>query len=244
MAGITVTPLADYDYDVIVSTSDVPGTGTDGDVFVTIEGTMGSTGEIQLSKDNAFERAGVDVFPVSCKDLGEVKKLTLRLTDDDGIHSLWHVANMDMLHKKSGMQSRFAINDWVRINTPVTVQADPARDVYLPYQVTVITSDNADASFDGEVSLTLKGDGGITAYKTLLGKRASDPSVFQFGSKNQFTIRAADVGKLASVMVDLNATGNNSSWRPKQVGPFSTERPSALLHIWGYLLLSFLPHFT
>jgi hypothetical protein len=35
-------------------------------------------------------------------------------------------------------------------------------------------------------------------------------------------IRAADIGSLSSVLVDLNATGNNSSWRPKQVEVLNT----------------------
>lgn len=39
----------------------------------------------------------------------------------------------------------------------------------------------------------------------------------QFGQFNEFGIKAADVGPIASVSISLDAVGNMSSWRPKQV---------------------------
>jgi hypothetical protein len=41
----------------------------------------------------------------------------------------------------------------------------------------VYTSDSSDASFDGEVSLTLKGESGQTSYKALLAQ--GGPGVFE-----------------------------------------------------------------
>ena len=99
---------------------------------------------------------------------------------DNGAHSQWHVASIDVLHKRSGKQTSFPYRDWIQIDTPITIEAaGAAKDVYQPYQVTVYTSDNTDASFDGDVSLVLKGENGTLSYNTLLGKGSADNAVFQ-----------------------------------------------------------------
>jgi len=95
--------------------------------------------------------------------------------DDNGAHSQWHVTSVEVLHKSSGKQTSFPCGDWIQINSPVTLAASgAAKDVYQPYTVTVHTSDAADASFDGDVSLTLKGENGATSYSMPLGKGSSD----------------------------------------------------------------------
>jgi hypothetical protein len=48
-------------------------------VYVTLTGSLGSSGELQLSQDNAFERAGRDIFSFSLKDLGELQSAQIRL---------------------------------------------------------------------------------------------------------------------------------------------------------------------
>ena len=86
-----------------------------------------------------------------------------------------------MLHKRSGYQTSFPYGDWIQIDSdPVEISASGRpTNVYQPYEVTVYTSDNTDASFDGKVSITLKGQNGATSYSTLLGQGSSDTGVFQ-----------------------------------------------------------------
>ena len=91
------------------------------------------------------------------------------------------MASISVLHKRSGTQTSFPYGDWIQIDSdPVKIVASgKPTNVYQPYKVTVYTSDNTDASFDGKVNITLKGQNGATSYSTLLGQGSSDTGVFQ-----------------------------------------------------------------
>ena len=113
---------------------------------------------------------------------------------DNGIHSQWHVASVDVLHKRSGKQTSFPIGAWIQADTPITVAAaGAARDVYQPYLITVLTSENTDASFDGDINLVLEGKNGATSYSTLLGRGNSSSGVFQVGVSTHLDRGRCDV---------------------------------------------------
>lgn len=62
-------------YKVSVVTADLPGSGTDANVFITIFGENGTSSERKLdSSENNFERGHTDVFQLQCVDLGELKR--------------------------------------------------------------------------------------------------------------------------------------------------------------------------
>lgn len=67
-------------YSVKVLTGNLPGAGTDADVFITIFGKNGDSGERVLdnAQDN-FERGRTDVFSVEAVDLGELERYLSRL---------------------------------------------------------------------------------------------------------------------------------------------------------------------
>lgn len=71
--------------------------------------------------------------------------------------------------------------DWIQIDSvPVEIRAEGAPvNVYQPYEIKIHTSENTDASFDGNVSIMLKGENGATTYSTLLGRGGSDTGIFQ-----------------------------------------------------------------
>uniref|UniRef100_A0A1I8I840 PLAT domain-containing protein n=1 Tax=Macrostomum lignano TaxID=282301 RepID=A0A1I8I840_9PLAT len=72
-------PTAEMSYNVSVKTGDVAGAGTDANVFLTIFGKNGETGERQLrasdSALNKFERNRIDMFKIESPDIGEVTML-------------------------------------------------------------------------------------------------------------------------------------------------------------------------
>ena len=122
----------------------------------------------------------------------------LSQADDNGAHSQWHVTSVDVLHKRSGKQTSFPYGDWIQINSPVTLTAaGAAKDVYQPYTITVYTSEVSDASFDGDVSLTLKGENGVTSYSMPLGRGSSDKGgVFQV-RKNSIGENTFDTARIS-----------------------------------------------
>jgi hypothetical protein len=79
-------------YEVDVHTSDKWGSGTDANVFCTIYGDKGDTGERELAHSethkNKFERKQVDRFKIDCADLGNIFKLKIR-HDNAGLSADW-----------------------------------------------------------------------------------------------------------------------------------------------------------
>jgi hypothetical protein len=66
----------EHSYEVTVHTSDLRGSGTDANVSIVVYGDKGDSGERKLDNSaNNFERAAVDVFHFTCKDLGVVDRI-------------------------------------------------------------------------------------------------------------------------------------------------------------------------
>ena len=81
-------------YRLRVFTSDIKHAGTDSKCYVTMVGTTGDTGEIQLQSSltnrDKFERGREDVFEHECVDLGELRKLVVR-SDGAKLGAAWHL---------------------------------------------------------------------------------------------------------------------------------------------------------
>uniref|UniRef100_A0A8C4R1V7 PLAT domain-containing protein n=1 Tax=Eptatretus burgeri TaxID=7764 RepID=A0A8C4R1V7_EPTBU len=75
-------PLQTLTYKVCVYTGDVRGAGTDANVFLTIYGDQGDTGERKLSKSetntNKFEKGKEDRFSFEAIDIGNLYKINIR----------------------------------------------------------------------------------------------------------------------------------------------------------------------
>ena len=65
--------LAPVKYEVVVTTGDVKGAGTNANVFLTIFGSNGNTGKRPLTKAfrDLFEKNQTDKFQIEALDLGE-----------------------------------------------------------------------------------------------------------------------------------------------------------------------------
>lgn len=61
------------------------------------------------------------------------QKLVLRLADSSGggVHSQWHVASVDVLHKRSGWCTPFTFDEWLQVDSSTTRdKPQAARNVY------------------------------------------------------------------------------------------------------------------
>ncbi|CAF4587849.1 unnamed protein product [Rotaria sp. Silwood1] len=86
-------------YIVDVYTGDKFACGTDANVFCTIYGDKGDTGERELSHSethtNKFERKHMDRFKIECADLGNIFKLKIR-HDNSGISADWLLSKVEV----------------------------------------------------------------------------------------------------------------------------------------------------
>lgn len=87
-------------YTVDVHTGDQSGSGTNANVFCTIFGDRGDTGERALTHSEThrdkFERKHVDRFKIDCADLGNIYKLKIR-HDNAGILPDWFLGKVEVI---------------------------------------------------------------------------------------------------------------------------------------------------
>lgn len=99
-------------YRVIVKTGDQRGAGTDSNVFLTIYGSKGDSGERPLDTSaNNFERAMTDTFLIKAPDLGEIDRIKIR-SDGSGLGASWFLQQVDVLSSVTNTSYHFPFNNW------------------------------------------------------------------------------------------------------------------------------------
>ncbi|KAL1253398.1 hypothetical protein QQF64_018091 [Cirrhinus molitorella] len=104
-----------HTYTVTVNTGDVYGAGTDANVFITLYGDMGDTGERKLSKSensNKFERGSVDTFTLEAVDLGQVFKIRVR-HDNSMLSADWYLDQVEVVDQDTEEVFLFLCERWL-----------------------------------------------------------------------------------------------------------------------------------
>ncbi|XP_070844973.1 lipoxygenase homology domain-containing protein 1 [Chaetodon trifascialis] len=108
--------LETHTYKVSVMTGDVYGAGTDANVFLTIYGDLGDTGERKLSKSetngNKFERGSVDKFTIEAVDLGQVFKIKIR-HDNSMLSADWCLDQVEVVDEDTEEVFLFLCERWL-----------------------------------------------------------------------------------------------------------------------------------
>lgn len=95
-----VDALAVHNYKVHIFTGDIRSAGTDANVFITLIGENGDSGERQLSVSEThrdkFERGQEDVFSIEAVELGYIRKVVIR-HDDSNLNSDWFLDKVEVL---------------------------------------------------------------------------------------------------------------------------------------------------
>ncbi|XP_051267644.1 lipoxygenase homology domain-containing protein 1 [Dicentrarchus labrax] len=108
--------LETHTYKVSVMTGDVYGAGTDANVFLTIYGDLGDTGERKLSKSetnsNKFERGSVDKFTIEAVDLGQVFRIKIR-HDNSLVSADWYLDQVEVVDEDTEEVFLFLCERWL-----------------------------------------------------------------------------------------------------------------------------------
>ncbi|KAM6931491.1 lipoxygenase homology domain-containing protein 1 [Xenentodon cancila] len=109
-------PLEIHSYKVSVRTGDMYKAGTDTNVFLTIYGDLGDTGERKLAKSetskNKFERGQVDKFTIEAVDLGQVFKIRIR-HDNSMVGADWYLDQVEVLDVETEEVYMFLCERWL-----------------------------------------------------------------------------------------------------------------------------------
>ncbi|XP_049618566.1 lipoxygenase homology domain-containing protein 1 isoform X3 [Syngnathus scovelli] len=108
--------LETHQYQVSVRTGDMYKAGTDANVFLTIYGDLGDTGERKLSRSdnnrNKFERGEVDKFTIEAVDLGQVFKIRIR-HDNSMMGADWYLDQVEVLDVDTEEVYMFLCERWL-----------------------------------------------------------------------------------------------------------------------------------
>ena len=103
-------------YVVRVFTGDVSGAGTDSNVYLTLYGVDGDTGERWLrtseTNRNKFERKQEDVFTIEAADLGKLEKLKVR-HDNSGLGADWFLDHFEVDNELAQTHTVFCCGRWL-----------------------------------------------------------------------------------------------------------------------------------
>lgn len=109
-----IRDLQPVQYLVEVVTADVSHAGTDANVFITLYGANGDTGQRQLTKKfvNLFERGHTDDFKIEALDLGQLTRLRIE-HDNKGFGAGWMLDKVDVTNLTTQEKVTFACGQWL-----------------------------------------------------------------------------------------------------------------------------------
>ncbi|RMC16365.1 hypothetical protein DUI87_06692 [Hirundo rustica rustica] len=187
-------------YTVKVKTGDKKNAGTDANVFIILYGSKDDTGFVGYSLSSLHHRYSTGWFlewvEIDAPSLGQCLKFPcgrwLDKSEDDGA--------VERIIFPAELQ---------------TVEYTP----FVPYEITVYTSDIFGAGTDADVFIVLYGSDGIcTQQKSLCLNKREQRMYFERNSVNQFIVELEDVGDIIEkIRIGHKGGGLNSGWHLDRV---------------------------
>ncbi|XP_042603774.1 lipoxygenase homology domain-containing protein 1-like [Cyprinus carpio] len=109
--------LVPVKYELIVITGDEKGAGTDANVFITIFGSNGDSGQRQLTKkfQNLFERGQTNRFILELLDLGDLLRMHVE-HDNSGLSPGWLLSRIEITNTANAVTTVFICGKWLDKN--------------------------------------------------------------------------------------------------------------------------------
>jgi hypothetical protein len=206
---------APADYVIGVRTRGERNSGTDANVFITVDGSTGSLTDIQLkdslSHMDKFERASIDWFIFSLpQPLGDVKRVSLR-SDNSGMFSAWSPESVVIFNRKHGTESVWTCDGSLNKQRPVAElrrAASDSTDAVPSNYLFSIRLGSSSVPAKAVVSLTLSGSS--RTEKVALTESILNRDRFLKESADAFFVStAASIGTLTSVLLEVDSSGKD-----------------------------------
>uniref|UniRef100_A0AAY4CCW5 PLAT domain-containing protein n=1 Tax=Denticeps clupeoides TaxID=299321 RepID=A0AAY4CCW5_9TELE len=232
--------LETHTYNVSVRTGDMYGAGTDANVFLTIYGDLGDTGERKLAKSessgNKFERGAVDKFTIEAVDLGQVYKVKIR-HDNTMLGADWYLDQVEVVDVETEEVYMFLCERWLskkredrRIDRTFYVQVkcgmkflsfyfsfvavlmlNCSSASVIPYDFTISTGMDRDASTTSRVYVIIIGPSDVETDRLWLDL-PEGKKCFEAGGMEHFQCYGTDVGEIKRVELGHNGATPESCW--------------------------------
>ena len=206
-------------YKIRVRTGDFDRAATMARVYITLNGTLGSSGEYEFvdMREAFMEGQKGELLMVRAKDLGEITSIRVR-HDNSWLNPEWYLKDIRIENQNDKRVWYFPHEDWIgkaqddtneRTIYPIT-----GRDDALKYRLRVRTGDVPFAGTDANVYVTLNGIFGSTDEHKL-DNTGND---FEKGKTDVFTItQARDVGEILSLRIRHDNFGLFPGWYLKYI---------------------------
>lgn len=101
-------------YNITVYTGDVDGGGTDANVYITLYGSKGNSGEklLDISSHDDFERGRFDKYTITTNDIGDIQKIKVRHDDSDK-NAGWFLDGVRVSCPQKNKQWNFPFYQWL-----------------------------------------------------------------------------------------------------------------------------------
>ncbi|XP_056875603.1 lipoxygenase homology domain-containing protein 1 [Takifugu flavidus] len=226
-------------YEVHVFTGTMWGAGTDANVYITVYGEIGDTGERRLRKSNnlnKFEKGQEDVFSISAVDLGALKKLRIR-HDNSQASAGWFLDRVEIIDDKDETTYFFPCKRWLAIDEDdgqLARELVPVDEAFMrkggddeedseatlgleqkamstTYTVRIKTGDKKYAGTDADVFMILYGTKDDTGIINLKASK-THKNKFERGMTDEFTVEAVDIGPLKKLRIGHDKSGGSAGW--------------------------------
>lgn len=109
-----VRNLVPVKYEIIVITGDIKGAGTDANVFITLYGVNGDSGQRALKQKfrNLFERGKTNRFILEMLDLGELLRVKME-HDCSHPNSGWYLECVEVTNTANSVTTIFHCGKWL-----------------------------------------------------------------------------------------------------------------------------------
>ncbi|XP_078580092.1 lipoxygenase homology domain-containing protein 1-like isoform X2 [Branchiostoma floridae x Branchiostoma japonicum] len=204
-------------YKITTYTGNKRGAGTDANVFVTLFGEAGDSGERRLDNSkNNFERGRDDTFMIECPNLGPMRKIRIG-HDNKGSSAGWFLDKVIVDDVQLSRVYEFPCNRWFAKDED---DGQIQRDLLLtgqrggyPYQVRVETGDVRNAGTSARVFIEMWGvDGEETSGKIYLDGK------FQRGKTDALDIETGSIlSPLSKIVIGHDNSGSGPGWYCEKV---------------------------
>uniref|UniRef100_A0A3Q3IZ75 PLAT domain-containing protein n=1 Tax=Monopterus albus TaxID=43700 RepID=A0A3Q3IZ75_MONAL len=189
--------------EISVMTGDVYGAGTNANVFLTIYGNLGDTGERKLNKSetntNKFERGSVDKFTIEAVDLGQVFKIKIR-HDNSMVSPDWYLDQVEVVDVDTEEVFLFLCERWLSKKREDRLLC-PSCTV-IPYHITICTGLEREASTTSRAYVIIIGTN-HTQTERLWLDLSDGRKGFETGTMESFESYGSDVGDVKKVEVRI-----------------------------------------
>lgn len=109
-----VRKLVPIKYEIIITTGDVKGAGTDANVFLTVFGVNGDSGKRHLWQKfrNLFEQGRTDRFVMEMLDLGELLRVKVA-HNNHGSDCGWYLECIEVTNTATSVTTIFQCGKWL-----------------------------------------------------------------------------------------------------------------------------------